>query len=92
MKTKGLNSFQKIKMLGFQEGLMSLLPKQKPKRYILTGYRSEGIGLYTPRKNKFKVAVLGVLAIPFLITPFSNWVYLVGLNLLFKINPLWVFK
>lgn len=89
MKTKGLNS---IKMLGFQEGVKALLPKQKPKRYVLTGYRAEGIGLYTPKKNKFKVVALGVLAIPFIVTPFSNWVYALGVGVLFKINPLWVFK
>ncbi len=47
---------------------------------------------YTPVKNKKKLGFLGILAIPFLVTPFTNWAYLGGLAILSKLNPLWVYN
>ncbi len=61
-------------------------------KYILIGYRHPSIKLYTPQKNKKKLGLLGILAIPFLLTPFSNWLYFGGLTLLQKLNPLWLYK
>lgn len=43
-------------------------------------------------KNKKRVAFLGVLAIPFIVTLGTNWIYLLGVSILFKIKPLWLFQ
>ncbi|KKK48589.1 hypothetical protein LCGC14_3143600 [marine sediment metagenome] len=43
-------------------------------------------------KNKKKVGFLGVLAIPFILTLGTNWLYLLGVNVLFRIKPLWIFQ
>ena len=59
------------------------------KKYI---WGNRTYNLYTPQKNKIKLMILGVLAIPFLLTPFTNGFYLLGLKLLFKLNPLWVYN
>lgn len=61
-------------------------------KLILLGYRHPSCKLYTPTRNKKKLAFLGVLAIPFLITPATNWLYVLGLGVLTKVSPLWVYN
>lgn len=62
------------------------------KLMILTGYRHPSVKLYKPKKNKKKVGLLIGLAIPFLLTVGTNWIYLVGLKLLTKYRPLWIYN
>lgn len=46
---------------------------------------------YIPKRNKKKLLIIGILAIPFLVTPFTNWIYFLGIKTLFKLNPVWVY-
>lgn len=43
-------------------------------------------------KNKKKVGLLGILGLTALVTPGTNPIYLGGLKLLTKYNPLWVYR
>ena len=55
---------------------------KKEKQYVLTGYRASGIDLYTPKKNKKKVAMLLGL---FLIMP--DVIALTTIAAINKVNP-----
>jgi len=59
---------------------------------LLLGYRHPAVTLYKPKKNKKKLLLLGLAAIPFLLTIGTNWMYFVGLKLLTKFNPLWIYR
>ena len=61
------------------------------KKFILIGYRDKSIKLYTPKRNKIKVALLGAFVVACLITPFTNWMILVSGKVLNKF-PLWLYR
>jgi len=48
--------------------------------------------LYVPIRNKKKLALLGGLSIPFVLTIGTNWIYMIGLGILNKYNPLWIYR
>ena len=65
--------------------------KQDKKQFLL-GYRTEGVKLYKPRLNRKKQILLLVAAVPFILTIGTNWIYLLGLKMLSKFNPLWIYN
>jgi len=62
------------------------------KKYILIGYRHPSIKLYTPKRNKTKLAILFGFVGLCLITPFTNWMIVVVASLINKFNPLWIYR
>jgi len=48
--------------------------------------------LYTPQVNRKRQGLLIVAFIPFLLTIGTNWLYFVGLRILLKLNPLFLYK
>ena len=65
--------------------------KQDKKNFLL-GYRAKGVELYKPRLNRRKQVLLLVAAVPFILSLGTNWIYLLGLKLLTKFNPLWIYN
>lgn len=48
--------------------------------------------LYQPIRNKKKLALLGTLSIPFILTIGTNWIYALGLGVLNKYKPIWIYQ
>ena len=65
--------------------------RKQAKKLILIGYRHPSIKTYTPKKNKLKLGLLGLVSIVCLVTPFTNWFLFVVGSVLNKF-PLWVFR
>jgi len=63
--------------------------RKKAKRFILIGYRQPSIKLYTPKRNKFKLFLLGAFVLGCLVTPATDWlIFVLGKTL----NPMWIYK
>ncbi len=65
---------------------------KKENKQFLLGYRNPQVGLYKPKINRKKQILLLAGFIPFFLTVGTNWIYLIGLKLLTKFNPLWIYK
>ena len=61
-------------------------------KYILTGYRHPSCKLYKPKVNRKRQIPLFLAAIPFLCTVGTNWIYFLGINLLFKLDPIFLYR
>lgn len=59
---------------------------------FVLGYRHPSVALYRAKVNGKKQAALLIATIPFLLTVGTNWIYFVGLKLLTKYNPLWIYQ
>jgi len=64
---------------------------KQDKKYILTGYRAEGVRLYRPIYNNKKRFGLMALVVGCMITPGTNWLLTIP-KLISKYKPLWVFQ
>lgn len=59
---------------------------------ILTGYRANGVELYTPKPNRKKQLALVGFAGVCLATPGTNWLMAVAAKLITKFNPIWIYQ
>jgi len=62
------------------------------KKMVLLGYRHPACRLYTPQRNKKKLALLAGFVGVCLITPATNWMIFVVGALINKLNPLWIYQ
>lgn len=74
------------------EYLYPLSRRKKMVNNYLLGYRHPAVGMYIPKVNRKKQLLLLVAFVPFFVTFGTNWLYFLGLQVLFKLNPLFIYQ